>query len=243
MATTAAIRGVQSRRAVMVSIFEYEVERPERGRFEQTYGPDGEWAAFFRTGDGYLGTELHRSEQDRSRYLVIDRWASAEAYLAFLETHRFEYDGRSRASLALYRRESVIGRFVPALPPAGLTIERWPGTYAACRLDRAAPVPHWAEGAELCSVTRTADELSIVCPDGAVPEDVVAERGWRCLRVAGPLDFGLTGIAVALTAPLAAAGISVLVIATYDTDYVLIRQAQLDRAIVALTSAGHRVVD
>jgi hypothetical protein len=132
---------------------------------------------------------------------------------------------------------------VPALPPGGLTVGRRPGTYAACRLDPASPVPHWAEGAELCSVTRTASELAIVCSDGAVPDDVVAERDWACLRLRAPVDLGLTGVAAALTTPLASAGISVLVIATYDTDYLLVRQAQLEHAIAALTSAGHRVVD
>jgi heme-degrading monooxygenase HmoA len=106
----------------MVSIFEYEVDHAARDRFEEVYGSDGEWAAFFRTRDEYLGTELHRSEQDRSRYLVIDYWTSAEAYLSFLEENRSEYEGRSRASRALYRNEWAIGRFVPAL--AGRTESR-----------------------------------------------------------------------------------------------------------------------
>ena len=95
----------------MVIVFEYEVEPTERDRFEQVYGRDGEWAAFFRGGDGYLGSELYRSEQDPSRYLVIDRWASADAYEAFLEANRAEYDRRSRATEAVYRSESVVGRF------------------------------------------------------------------------------------------------------------------------------------
>jgi hypothetical protein len=144
------------------------------------------------------------------RFLVIDRWASSEAYVDFLEGHRAEYERRNRATRRLYRQESVIGRFEPVIPPAGLTVERHPGTYAVCRLDRDAPVPDWAEDTELCSITRTADEPSVVCPDGAVSEDVVAEGGWRCSRVAGPLVFGLTGIAAALTTPLAAGGIPVM---------------------------------
>jgi hypothetical protein len=77
--------------------------------------------------------------------------------------------------------------FRAVIPPAGLTVERHPGTYAVCPLDREAAVPDWAEHTKLCSIMRTADEPSVVCPDGAVPEDVVAEGGWRCSRVAGPL--------------------------------------------------------
>jgi heme-degrading monooxygenase HmoA len=98
----------------MVSIFDYEVASAERDRFEQVYGPDGEWAEFFRTSDQYLGTELLRSERDPSRYLVVDRWVSVAAYQGFLDANRAEYDRRSRATRPLFRRESAIGRFVPA---------------------------------------------------------------------------------------------------------------------------------
>jgi hypothetical protein len=59
--------------------------------------------------------------------------------------------------------------------------------------------------------------------------------------VAGPLDFALTGVAAALTAPLAAAEVSVLPVATFDTDYLFVREAALDRATAALRAAGHEV--
>ena len=227
----------------MVSIFEYEVEPAGRERFERAYGPDGEWAAFFRTGDGYLGTELHRSEGDPARYLVLDRWTSAEAYSAFLDEHRSEYDDRSRATAALYRREIVVGRFTPTTGPARPDLDLLPGSFAVCRLDPSAPVPDWATSGttDFCSVTRTPQELSIVCPVDNVPDAVPAERGWRCLRVRGPLDFEQTGIAAALTAPLAAAAVPVLVIATHDTDYLLVREDRLPRATAALEGAGIEV--
>ena len=227
----------------MVSIFEYEVEPAGRDRFERAYGPEGEWAAFFRTGDGYLGTELHRSEGDPARYLVIDRWFSADAYSAFLDEHRSEYDDRSRATATLYRREIVVGRFTPTAGPARPGLDLLPGLFAVCRLDAAAPVPDWAAGGTtaFCSVTRTPHELSIVCPEETAPEGVSAERGWRCLRVRGPLDFGQTGIAAALTAPLATAAVPVLVIATHDTDYLLVRDDRLTRATAALVGAGIEV--
>ena len=91
------------------------------------------------------------------------------------------------------------------------------------------------------SVTRTGDELSIVCPSDAVPDGADVQDGWRGLKVAGPLDFALTGVAAALTSPLAAAGISVLPLATYDTDYLFVREETLSGAIAALEAAGHTV--
>ena len=86
-------------------------------------------------------------------------------------------------------------------------------------------------------MTRTADELSVICAEDAIPDGAVVEGGWRGLRVAGPLDFALTGIAAALTAPLAEAGISVLPVATFDTDYLFVREDSLPRAVAALAAA------
>ncbi len=120
-------------------------------------------------------------------------------------------------------------------------IEILSGRYAACRLEPSAPVPAWAQGGDFCAVTRTDQELSIVCPESSVPDDVDAQRGWRCMRVAGPLDFAVTGVAAALASPLAEAGIPILLIATYDTDYLLVRADDLERAIAALDAAGHRL--
>ena len=137
----------------------------------------------------------------------------------------------------------MVGRFTPTAGPAKPGLDLLPGSFAVCRLDPAAKVPDWAASGTtaFCSVTRTPQELSIVCPEETVPEGVPAERGWRCLRVRGPLDFGQTGIAAALTAPLAAAAVPVLVIATYDTDYLLVRDERLTRATAALVGAGIEV--
>lgn len=99
-------------------------------------------------------------------------------------------------------------------------------------------MPEWAAGS-FTSVTRTPEELSVVCSQDAVPEAVTAERGWRCLVVAGPLDFALTGIAASLAAPLADAGISVFFVATFDTDYLLVKEDRLADATAALERAGH----
>lgn len=130
---------------------------------------------------------------------------------------------------------------MPAMPPR-LDLALLPGTFAVCRLDPAAPVPGWAGGpGELASVTRTGAELSIVCPDARVPPAIRAERGWRCLRVAGPLDFSLVGVLAALAGALAGAGVSLFALSTFDTDHLLVREADLDRALRALEEAGHGV--
>ena len=122
-----------------------------------------------------------------------------------------------------------------------LELELLPGLHAVCRLDAGAAVPTWAAIGGFTSVTRTPDELSVICASAAVPGGVTAEGHWRVLRVAGLLDFELTGVAAALTAPLAAAGVSVLPVATYDTDYLLVRDSSLAVSLAALAAAGHRV--
>jgi uncharacterized protein len=124
------------------------------------------------------------------------------------------------------------------LRPLSLSI--LPETYAVARLEPTAPAPGWAAGGAFTSVTRTADELSIVCREDSVPGDVASSRGWRALKVAGPLDFGLSGILSSLASPLAAAGVSIFAVSTHDTDYVLVRDESLGRAVQALTEAGHR---
>lgn len=122
-----------------------------------------------------------------------------------------------------------------------LSLSLLPDTLAVCRLAPDADVPAWAWTGEPASVTRTRDELSIVCRADAVPQGIRAEGGWRCLKVSGPLDFALTGIVAALSVPLAAAGIAVFAVSTYDTDYLLVKAENLDHAIEALRGAGHRV--
>jgi uncharacterized protein len=115
------------------------------------------------------------------------------------------------------------------------------GSYAICRLDPRAGVPLWATGVTFSSITRTTNELSIVCASDDVPAPVLAQRGYRALIVRGPLDFSLVGIAAALTGVLAEASISLFMLSTYDTDYLFVREADLDRAVAALRAAGHAI--
>ena len=125
----------------------------------------------------------------------------------------------------------------------GLTLRVLAGMLAVCRLPPDAPWPAWAAGSPFLSLTRTAEELSVVCADEAVPAGVQSVRGWRALQVVGPLDFALTGVLAALAAPLAAAGISIFAIATYDTDYLLVQGATLAQAVAVLRLAGMTVVE
>ena len=116
------------------------------------------------------------------------------------------------------------------------------GTFALCRLDGADELPGWFRlTPPLAGAIRRADELSLVAPVDAVPGDVVAEHGWRALEVAGPLAFETTGVMADLAGALAAADISVMPLATYDTDVVLVRDERLQDAAAALRGAGHTV--
>ena len=121
-------------------------------------------------------------------------------------------------------------------PPIGL--RKLEVTLAVCRWDAAGTVQPWMQRGPLWSITKTPDELSIVCAIDAVPPGVRHEGPFAVFAVAGPLDFSLTGIVSRLTAPLADAGISVFVTATFDTDYVLVPLSRQDDARQAWVAAG-----
>lgn len=133
------------------------------------------------------------------------------------------------------------GAAIGLIGPPRLTLVAVSGTFAVCRLSHDSPLPAWAVMGELFSVTRTADELSVVCRQEAVPEGVKCERGWRCLRVAGSMPFTLVGVLASLTGPLARAGVSVFAVSTFDTDYLLVKEADLTRSVAVLRAAGHQV--
>jgi hypothetical protein len=116
-----------------------------------------------------------------------------------------------------------------------------PDRYAICRLEPTAAAPGWCDSGQFVSISRTTDELSIVCLEANVPSGVTSEAGWRILKCEGPLDYDLTGIIASLADPLADAGVPIFPIATYDTDYILIKDSHLETAIRALNSYGHAV--
>jgi hypothetical protein len=123
-----------------------------------------------------------------------------------------------------------------------LTLCVEPGSFAVCQVRPHEAIPDWGTKSAFFSVTRTAEELSIVCTDrGDIPETVRSERGWRMLRVAGTQPFTATGVLSSILDPLADAAIGIFAISTFDTDYVLVKSANFERAIAILKGAGHSI--
>jgi len=127
--------------------------------------------------------------------------------------------------------------------PRKLTLSLVGDTFAIARMSPADDFPDWAFTGAFASVTRTEDEVSIVCPEDSVPAGVMHEGGWRCLGVIGELDFSLAGVISSLAGPLAAVAVPIFLISTYDSDYLLVKADRLERAVGALSEAGHTVTD
>ncbi len=118
---------------------------------------------------------------------------------------------------------------------AELELEWIAGRFAVCRLPATAEIPQWASaGGGLISITRTDRELSIVAIQDAVPADVQAERNWVAMRIVGRLGFSAVGVLAKLSGALAGAGVGVLTISTYETDILLVKTADAQRAARAL---------
>jgi hypothetical protein len=122
-----------------------------------------------------------------------------------------------------------------------LTITVHPELYAICRLEPGAEVPPWASGKKFLTMSKTTTELSIVCEEKGVPGQVHAERKRRLMQVEGTLPFSLTGVLAAIAAPLAEGQVSIFAVSTYDTDYVLVEEGELEKAIRILEIAGHAI--
>lgn len=136
----------------------------------------------------------------------------------------------------------ALGMLCAAKKPRQMNLTLLQGRFSVCRLPPQAAAPEWANAkSTFSSITRTSDELSIVCAEGVVPEGVKQESGWRVLKIEGPLDFGLVGILVSVVDPLNKADISILAISTFDTDYVMVKDQKVENALQALKAAGHTV--
>lgn len=125
---------------------------------------------------------------------------------------------------------------------ASITLSVLPDIFAIARLDAGSAIPQWAtHNAGFFSLTRTADELSVICNEAHLPSTVKAERGWRLFKLEGTFDFNQVGILKQVLDPLAEARVVILAISTHDTDYVLVKVAQFEQAVTALTRHGHSV--
>jgi hypothetical protein len=121
-----------------------------------------------------------------------------------------------------------------------MKLEMLSTVFSICRLPPTSPIPEWAMAGPFFSISRTAEELSIVCAQVDIPLNIKLEKDWRCLKVMGPLDFNLTGILASLAMPLAQAGISIFAISTFDTHYLLVKEDRSKDAMEVLSKSGHQ---
>lgn len=122
-----------------------------------------------------------------------------------------------------------------------LTMKLLKERFGVCRLNKDENIPNWIKKSEFVSITRTADELSIVCTQDDIPDDTKCERNWRVLKVEGPLDFSLVGILASISTILAQNGVSIFAISTYDTDYILVKNQDIAKAVDALANEKYEI--
>ena len=117
-------------------------------------------------------------------------------------------------------------------------------TFSICRLNKDSPIPEWLENSDFFSLTRTPDELSIVCNQVLVKSDdkIIINKDWRIIKIKGPLDFTLTGIIAYISDLLKKNNIPIFVISTYDTDYILTKNQYINKVLIVLKSNGHKIV-
>ena len=124
--------------------------------------------------------------------------------------------------------------------PPGLRLAVLPQTFGICRLSPKTRIPRWIHNSSFYSISRSPDELSLICEEALIPNGVQVEGGWSAFRVIGTLDMTLISVLASLSLPLAEARIGLITVSTFDTDYLLVRSKKLSKAIDVLTRAGHR---
>ena len=127
-------------------------------------------------------------------------------------------------------------------PRHHLRFRQLSGPYAIVRLAPDATLPDWATKGDFTAITRTADELSIVCPADDLPRDVNSPHRWICLKLEGPFPFSLTGVLLSFIEPLSNNGIPIFAISTFDTDYVLVQEEHTGAVMERLSESGHEFV-
>lgn len=213
------------------------VELPEDTHFAFGVSQEGFAAARERIiQSGAKSWKVNKSEGDSHYFLDLDGHK--------LEIHVGDWRSRLQSAKEKPWNDSLVFFDPPPepRPSAVLSLEVLPEILAVARLQPSDAVPRWALRSSFFSISKTDDELSVVCRQTDLPDAVsTVERNWRALKVQGPLDFALTGILASLAEPLARAGVSLFAISTFDTDYLLVRQDKLALAISVLEGAGHRV--
>ncbi len=197
-------------------------------------GPLGELVAGPVYGEEcVLMATLDRADLVRAKFDldVVGHYARPDVF-------RLEVNERQQPPVAFTPAPAAPGHG-SATPP--LTLLGVAGRFAVCKLPPGSAIPAWATEGDVLSITRTPEELSAVCRQELVPAGTQAEVGWRCLRVAGAMPFTLVGVLASLTAPIAKAGVGVFAVSTFDTDYLLVNEADFPAAVAALRAAGHVV--
>jgi hypothetical protein len=116
------------------------------------------------------------------------------------------------------------------------------GAYGVARLQASDAIPAWADGGGFVSISRTDDELSIVCREDRIPRDVRSDAGWSCLKLQGPFAFDETGIVLSVIEPLSTNEIGIFVVSTFDGDHLLVKSNDLEKALDLLANAGHSLI-
>ncbi|MGX1787500.1 ACT domain-containing protein [Bosea sp. NPDC055332] len=123
-----------------------------------------------------------------------------------------------------------------------VTLKALDGAYGVARLASSDPIPGWADGAGFVSISRSDDELSVVCREDRVPHDVRMDGGWSCLKLQGPFAFDETGIVLSVIAPLSSNGIGIFIVSTFDGDHLLVKATDFEKTCTLLAEAGHRLI-
>ncbi|NNU77837.1 ACT domain-containing protein [Clostridium estertheticum] len=124
-----------------------------------------------------------------------------------------------------------------------LTMKLLNEKFAVCRLNKNESMPEWVKNSSFYSITKTSDELSIVCSQDSIPSNIKCEKDWRILKVEGPLDFSLIGIISSISTILALKRISIFAVSTYDTDYILVKNKDIDNTILALSNERYEIIN
>jgi hypothetical protein len=182
-----------------------------------------------------LVADLDRSDLVRGKFDfdVVGHYARPDVF-------RLTVNEGATAPVVFTNGSHTVGSKVESAT-APLTLLEVTGLFAICKLPSGSVIPAWATEGDVFNVSRTADELSVVCRQEMVPEGTHCENGWRCVRVAGSMPFTQVGVLASLTSPMARAGVGVFAFSTFDTDYLLVKAGQFLEAVAALRAAGHRV--
>jgi GNAT superfamily N-acetyltransferase len=199
----------------------------------------------------FVDADLRRQGVGRRLLEAAELWATTEGCKEIASDAQMENEVSLAAHKALGFEESsrdvhlrkplagATGTVADRTRPLNLNLLG--DIFAICKLMSDASIPSWATAGDFFSITRTAEELSVVCRQNTVPDGINCERGWRCLRVAGTIPFSVVGVLASLTGPLAEAGISAFAISTFDTDYLLVKVQDLERAVAIVRRRSHTV--